>query len=531
MINNTTFNNLFNSPIRDIEVVVAVHTVSSTEYTWDCQNCLKSFTVERVGEEGKFFGFGIVHRLNLQILDPNREVDLTDGRAYEIEVMYRNGNSYLKPYPFFYITEINRDENTNELSITAYDALYEATQHTMAEIELSNIGMLWQFVEACASTFDCNSGETINIPYDVFNSSAYYYPLFLNFDGTETIREVLDDVAEYTQSIYYVDTDFNVIFKRLDKDAEPLFTIDKEKYFKLDSKTNRRLATIIKTTELGDNVSATTGVSGTTQYVRNNGFYDLLDAKTLATHLNEAIAAVGGLTINQFECEWRGNPLLEIGDKIALVTKDNETVISYLLDDVITFNGGFSEKSRWAYVEGSEGETHSNPVTLGEALKKTYAKVDKVNEEITIIAGETAGLKIDAETITTSVNSIKEDMDDTNGAIKELTKKVDATMTSEQVNIAIQQQLANGVNSVTTTTGFTFNQDGLTVSKSGKEISTTITEDGMTINKNGNALLTANNVGVEAANLHATTYLIVGKNSRFEDYDDGKRTGCFWIVR
>lgn len=55
-----------------------------------------------------------------------------------------------------------------------------------------------------------------------------------------------------------------------------------------------------------------------------------------------------------------------------------------------------------------------------------------------------------------------------------------------------------------------------------------LTEDGMTVFKNDEAVLTANNIGVDALNLHATTYLIVGTNSRFEDYGDN-RTGCFWI--
>lgn len=51
----------------------------------------------------------------------------------------------------------------------------------------------------------------------------------------------------------------------------------------------------------------------------------------------------------------------------------------------------------------------------------------------------------------------------------------------------------------------------------------------MKIVKNTDTVLTANNTGVDAKNLHATTYLIVGVNSRFEDYDDNSRTGCFWI--
>lgn len=46
-----------------------------------------------------------------------------------------------------------------------------------------------------------------------------------------------------------------------------------------------------------------------------------------------------------------------------------------------------------------------------------------------------------------------------------------------------------------------------------------------------NAVLTANKDGVDARNLSATTYLIVGGRSRFENYnnDKGSRTGCFWI--
>ena len=105
---------------------------------------------------------------------------------------------------------------------------------------------------------------------------------------------------------------------------------------------------------------------------------------------------------------------------------------------------------------------------------------------------------------------------------------MDAAITSEEVTIAIQSELANGVDKVTTSTGFTFNEEGLTVSKSESEMKTTITEDGMTVYKNDEAVLIANNTGVDAVNLCATTYLIIGTNSRIEDYGDG-RTGVFWI--
>ena len=74
----------------------------------------------------------------------------------------------------------------------------------------------------------------------------------------------------------------------------------------------------------------------------------------------------------------------------------------------------------------------------------------------------------------------------------------------------------------------TLNDDGLTISHSDSDMTTLVTEDGITVSKGSQVMLTANNQGVDAANLHANTYLIIGEYSRFEDYGNG-RTGCFWV--
>lgn len=55
----------------------------------------------------------------------------------------------------------------------------------------------------------------------------------------------------------------------------------------------------------------------------------------------------------------------------------------------------------------------------------------------------------------------------------------------------------NGVSKVKTSTGFLFNETGLTISKSGKPISTTITEDGVIIKKNGVDTFIANATGLK----------------------------------
>lgn len=523
------FLDCINSPVRRIYGRVELYENSTHLQTFKYSDKLKSFSVERVGENSKFFGFGICHKLNVKLIDTKRELEITT--ANTLEAVFGSGSDYMYPFPVFKITEVHRDETTNELSITAYDALYFCEKHTVAELELPNSYSIGD-VAVRIATF-------LNLPIAYVNindnSFAKYYDGGANFEGTETLREALNAIAEATQTIYYINHNWQLTFKRLDRDGEAVLTIDKEKYFALDSGTNRRLSAVCSATELGDNVIASIEASGTTQYVRDNPFWSLLTDidEVVETALNN----VANLTINQFEMEWRGNYLLEIGDKIALITKDNKVMYSYLLDDSITYAGGMVENSQWSYE--TDEETESNTSTLGDALKQTYARVDKANKKIDMVVSDVAtnseaisSIQLNTESITASVSkmesSLTESIEATNEELSTLTHKVDATMSAEDVKLQIKTELNNGVDKVITSTGFTFDEEGLTVSKTGSEMETQITEDGMVVYRNEDAVLTANNVGVDAVNLHATTYLIIGENSRFEDYG-GSRTGCFWI--
>ena len=521
-----------NTPVRQIKGKVELYAGSTLLNTFAHTDRLISYEVERVGEE-KFFGFGVCQKANIKLIDKERQLNITTDNWFNL---YIGNEELINVFPYFYVTEVHRDENTNELSITAYDYLYKFA-NDIGAIELG-IEPPYTLAEIAA---DC--GEVIgyglrfvNIPEDD-SSLQLMYENGANFEGTETIREVLNAIAEATQSIYYVDNNNGLVFKRLDINGDAVLTITKDDYIELDSKTNRRLAEIVSATELGDNVSVSLIESGTTQYVRDNAFWTMRE--DIDTILENALAAIGGLTINQFECNWRGNYLAEIGDKIALITKDNNEVISYLLNDVFSFNGAFSQRSAWSYTDTEEDE--STPATVGDALKQTFARVDKVNKKIEIVASETADnkenisqIKLDTNSITASVERMQETVksatDTLSNEVTTLNNKVEASITADDVNIAIQTELADGVNKVVTSTGFVFDDEGLTISKSDSEMQTQITDDGMLVSKDNSAVLVANNEGVKAIDLHATTYLLIGANSRLEDYNDN-RTGCFWIGR
>lgn len=505
---NITDNNI-TSPVRTIKAKVELLGGSTFSYN----DYLQEVTIERVGEEGKFFGFGVCQKLNIKLRDIEREIEPSTDNAFK--VYFATGEDYITNFPIFYETEANREETTNALSITAYDLIKEAEKHTVAELELTSY-TIREFAAAVAAYFELTLEIQGLADKALFDLS---YEEGANFEGTETIREALNAIAEATQTIYFVTAD-KLIFKQLAILAPAALTITKADYISLDTKENRRLQAICSTNELGDSTTASISAIGTTQFIRNNPFLELRE--DIADILNKAIAAIGGLTINQFTCSWRGNYLLEIGDKISLVTKDNSIVNSYILNDTISYNGSFTENTQWSYTDNSE--TASNPTTLGEAIKQTYARVNKADKEITLLTSEVSknSGKISELAITTAgiSASVSEDID---GIRKEVSSKMD----SDKLSIEIQKELENGVDKVTTSTGFIFDEQGLFVEKSGSEMKTQITEDGMKVFKNSEEMLTANNTGVIAVNLHAKTYLIIGNNSRLEDY--GNRTGCFWI--
>ena len=533
------------SPSREIKAKIDFFDGTTKKATFTGSDKIKKFQIERAGEEGKFFGFGVSQKLELELLDKNRELNIVKGNTFDV---YLTADTTYTKILSCEVDSIKRDEKTNGLTITAYDTIFKASGHQVKDLTLTKPYTIKDFCEAC--------GAKLGVSVKGIDTFLLSYPNGANFDGAETLREALDMVAEATQTIYFMDSTNALVFKKLDKAGPSLLSIDKNIYFEYKNNGPRVLKTICSTNELGDDVSESGTTGDATQFVRDNAFWELREDITDLVH--NAVVAVGGLSISQFECKWRGNFYLEIGDKIQILGKDNSSAITYLLNDTLVYNGGLNQTSSWKYKDS--GETASNPTNLGEAIKQTYAKVDKQNKEITLLASEVntiqgqqktlitdvAELKVAKDSITASVSQITENQSGLNSALTDLqnaftdqnkindeqfdtlTQKVESSMTADQVHLAISTELSKGVDKVTTSTGFTFNEAGLTINKSDSEISTNIDEDGMSIYKNNEEVLTADNTGVTQINATIKQYLIVGKNSRFEDYGSD-RTGCFWI--
>ena len=519
-----------NPSVRRMTAQAELYEGSNLITTFSERDNIKSIEIQRVGEDNKFFGFGICQKLKLHLVDAKRELEITTEN--KIKVALDNNR-----YPIFTVTEVNRDENTNELSITGYDILYGANTVVVDDLDLEVPYTTKDFITAAAthlgiSAVSLEFDETLNLTYQ---EGA-------NFDGTEGLRLALNSAAEATACFYFIkeiDGVDTLIFRQPPNVEE--YVITAKEYFTLKSGTNRRLSCLCSTTELGDNVQVSSGLTGTTQYLRNNPFLEMRE--DIGQVLDNIFNVVANMTINQFECDWRGCPqILDLGVRISLVTKEHGQVSALLYNDSIVYEGGLKEKTEWQFNPVNECETAANPTSLGEALLHTYARVDKVNKEIEMVASDSsqtseklAQIQMTTDNIISVVERIEketgESIESLNGEIVELTKKVETQITAEDISFQIKQEMSNGTDKVMTSTGFTFDETGLTISKTGTEMSTVITEDGMTVYKDDEAMLVANNQGVIAHNLHADTYLIIGTYSRFEDFynEKGARTGCFWI--
>ena len=123
-------------------------------------------------------------------------------------------------------------------------------------------------------------------------------------------------------------------------------------------------------------------------------------------------------------------------------------------------------------------------------------------------------------------------LEDGSDSLNKRVSTVEQTADKFEIRIGYLEDNEGKVTSVETTIGYRFDDSGLQISRDGREIENLITEDGMYVRRSGEDILVANNIGVDAINLTARQYLIIGDNSRFENYSDGtddNRTACFYI--
>ena len=155
---------------------------------------------------------------------------------------------------------------------------------------------------------------------------------------------------------------------------------------------------------------------------------------------------------------------------------------------------------------------------LDNSILKMNA-LDDLNEKHT-------ALSIDVNGINTQVEQQAGDIDSLYVQMSSIQQ------TADSVSIQVKDIIDNGVDKVTTGTGYTFKDDGLHIQRSGSEMENRLDETGMYVMRGNEIMLQANKDGVIGTDMTVRNYLIIGSHARFEDYtdDDGAAgTACFYI--
>lgn len=210
------------------------------------------------------------------------------------------------------------------------------------------------------------------------------------------------------------------------------------------------------------------------------------------------------------------------GDILSVTDRNGVTVPVYVMKKVQTGPFETLECTGSAHRDSATVTNSAKLTALSGSVMELQMSMEGLRAENRRADGRTAALEL-------TVDGLRTDVESQNAMSEDIAARMTTVeQTAEGLSVQVQRVMTDGVSKVNTATGYTFDETGMTVEKIGREIKTRISEDGMQVYKNGSAVLTANSEGVDAVDLHASTYLAVGGRSRFENYG-GNRTGCFWI--
>jgi hypothetical protein len=107
-----------------------------------------------------------------------------------------------------------------------------------------------------------------------------------------------------------------------------------------------------------------------------------------------------------------------------------------------------------------------------------------------------------------------------------LTRLTQLQQDAQKLKLQVQQLEAES-GRVVTSTGYSFTEEGLYISKTGQEMESRVDHTGLYVSRGGRQVLQAGHRGVSAVDVTVGNYLVVGSHARFEDYEGG--TACFYI--
>lgn len=278
---------------------------------------------------GEVFQIGSTPLNSVQIVFPTIIEAVKEDLEIEPELgILINGEYQFTKLGNFFITDFERDRNSNKTTITANDkmiymeGIYESKltypkPYREVALEIANLAG----VEIDQASFGSLGTEWVQKPVGY------------------TFRQAIGLIAQFEGGFASFNRKGELTIKRL---APTNFEITPDSYmlkgFTKNENSYRIGGITVKT---GEEETDVIRVGST------NGSQIELENKVMTqTHLNQMWELVKTLNYFPYELKWRGSPILEAGDWIYIVDKDGTRYSVPNLSYNITFNGGMSSESK-----------------------------------------------------------------------------------------------------------------------------------------------------------------------------------------
>lgn len=278
---------------------------------------------------GEVFQIGSTPLNSVQVVFPTIIETVKEDLEIEPELgILINGEYQFTKLGHFFITDFERDRNSNKTTITANDkmiymeGIYESKltypkPYREVALEIANLAG----VEIDQASFASLGTEWVQKPVGY------------------TFRQAIGLIAQFEGGFASFNRKGELTIKRL---APTNFEITPESYmlkgFTKNENSYRIGGITVKT---GEEETDVIRVGST------NGSQVELENKVMTqTHLNQMWELVKTLNYFPYELKWRGSPILEAGDWIYILDKDGTRYSVPNLSYNITFNGGMSAESK-----------------------------------------------------------------------------------------------------------------------------------------------------------------------------------------
>ena len=269
---------------------------------------------------------------------------------------------------------------------------------------------------------------------------------------------------------------------------------------------------------------------------------DITMRGALASTGEEVVIDGSGYTGKQIMDNGEADPRqIKITGRNIVFTDDSWESSKIAIGELILDNGDGTNES----VYGVNAENIYGDMIIGGGLNIVSQNDDGTTTALfDVVDGMIDSKVTDVETeINGELNAVTQSVSE----IKQQADSIDLLIDTFVTVTEVDGKEIGEVNTVRTTTGYEFGANGLIISQSGNTIQNKIDNTGMyvqskTIDSQGNEstenVLVANDEGVNAINLKSRMYLIIGDNSRFENYvgqnykntgSPENRTACYFI--